>query len=292
MLFHKRVEAFDSPDYIFELKLDGIRCLAYLDSNSTDLRNKQNLGLNTRFPELGDMHLAAKTRCILDGELFVMRSGRPDFEAIQPRIAMSNNFRITNAAKQSPASYVAFDILYCDNRQVTALPLLDRKELLSKAIKESERIALSRFIPEHGAQLFEFTKQEKLEGVVAKLRNSLYYPGKSTTSWLKIKNLIEDSYVVCGYMHKPDGMSSIVVAQMDNDGRLIYKGHVTLGVRGEAFRLIRSMPEREAPPLPAPPGNNKAIWIEPRLIADVQYLETTSDGNLRHAVLLGVHQIQ
>lgn len=119
MLITKRVEPFKSPDYIFELKFDGIRCIAYLDEFGTELRNKQNKGLLLRFPEMCDIHKFIKKRCIPDGELFVMRDGRPSFEAIQPRIVLSNKRRIEEFSRRVPASYVAFDILYCEDRQVT-----------------------------------------------------------------------------------------------------------------------------------------------------------------------------
>lgn len=264
MLITKRVEPFNSPDYIFELKFDGIRCIAYLDDNGTELRNKHNKGLLLRFPEMCDLHKSTKKRCILDGELFVMRDGRPSFEAIQPRIVLSNKRRIEEFSRRVPASYVAFDILYYEDRQVTNLPLVDRKDLLAKSINDSEHMAISRFIYENGINLFNLTKAEGLEEVVAKKADSLYYPGRNTTQWVKIKNLFNDEFIVCGYIRKEDGMNSIVVAQYADEG-LTYKGHVTLGVRGENFRKIRELPHLDAPPLVVPPGNEKAVWVEPRL---------------------------
>ena len=287
MLITKRVEPFDDPDYIYELKLDGIRCIAYLDVNGTELRGKQNRALLGRFPEMADMNKAAKKRCILDGELFIMREGKPSFEAIQPRLPLTNKYRIAEAAKRFPASYVAFDVMYCDGKQTTNLPLIDRKNLLSAIVEDRDRIAVSRFIPEHGTDLFNLTKVEGLEGIVAKKADSLYYPGKNTTQWVKIKSLIDDDYVVCGYIKKPDGLTSIVVAQYRRD-KLIYKGHVTLGVRGEAFRRIKESTHLDTSPLAVPPGNEKAVWVEPRIVCAIQYMEITSGGGLRQAVLKGI----
>ena len=106
MLFHKRVDPFNDPKYLYELKLDGIRCLAYLDESGAELRTKENKPLLPRFPEMSEIHRGVKKRCILDGELFIMRDGRPDFEAIQPRIVLSKKQRIEDAARRAPASYV------------------------------------------------------------------------------------------------------------------------------------------------------------------------------------------
>lgn len=289
MLFHKRVEPFNNPEYLYELKLDGIRCIAYLDENGTDLRTKENKSLLFRFPEMADIHRGAKKRCILDGELFIMRDGQPDFEAIQPRIVLSKKQRIEDAARRAPASYVAFDILYAGDKMVASLPLIDRKNLLSAIVNDTDRMALSRFVLEHGVDLFNLTKAEGLEGVVAKRTDSLYYPGKSTANWLKIKNLTEEEFIICGYIRKSDGMTSIIVAQLGQAGDLTYRGHVTFGVRGEALRQIRALTTLDTPPLPVPPGNEKAVWVMPKLLCSVQYLELTSGGNMRHAVLKSLH---
>lgn len=146
-------------------------------------------------------------------------------------------------------------------------------------------MAVSRSVLEHGVNLFMLTKAEGLEGVVAKRVDSLYFPGKSTTTWLKIKNLTEEEFIICGYIRKSDGMTSIIVAQPGQAGKLIYRGHVTLGVRGDAFRQIRTLPTLDTPPLPVPPGNEKAMWVVPQLACSVQYLELTGGGSMRHAVL-------
>ncbi len=128
-----------------------------------------------------------------------MRDGRPDFEAIKPRIVLSKKQRIEDAARRAPASFVAFDILYTGDKMVTSVPLIDRKNLLSAVAADTERMAVSRFVLEHGIDLFNLTKNEGLEGVVAKRADSLYYPGKAVSTWLKIKNLIEEEFLICGY---------------------------------------------------------------------------------------------
>jgi len=167
MLIEEMQEAFDSLDYIFELKLDGIRCLAYLDESGVDLRNKRNLRVLSIYPELTDINKQVKKRCILDGELVVMKDGKPDFSEMQRRSLMTNKFRIELSAAKLPVSFIAYDILYLQDKQITDLPLIDRKKLLQKTVKENEKLAISRYIEENGIDLYALTVKENLECIDA-----------------------------------------------------------------------------------------------------------------------------
>jgi len=288
MLIGESDEPFDSPDYIFELKLDGERCIAYLDSSTTELRNKRNLKMLGKVPELSDIYKQANNRCILDGELIVVKDGKPDFFEIQKRSLMSNNFKIQLAASKCPASYAAFDILYYRDCEVTGLPLMERRKLLEKTIAENERLAVSRYIEEHGVEFYKLAEQNRLEGIVAKKKDSKYYLGKRTKDWIKIKYLQDDDFVICGYIHKEQGVISIVLGQYDN-GLLIYKGHVTLGLSNADFQTINSMPKISKPDfIEIPSGNNNAVWIEPELVCTVKYMMKTSTGSMRQPVFKGL----
>lgn len=136
MLIGAEGEAFDSPDYLYELKLDGERCIAYLDVEGTDLQNKRNMKMLLKVPELSEIHTQVKCRCILDGELAVIHDGKPDFFLIQRRSMMSNPVKIQLEAQRHPACFTAFDILYYEDHPVTDLPLTERKKLLESVIKE------------------------------------------------------------------------------------------------------------------------------------------------------------
>lgn len=291
MLIGAEGEAFDSPDYLYELKLDGERCIAYLDpQNGTELRNKRNIRMLPKVPELNDIHLCASVKCILDGELAVIKNGKPDFYEIQRRSLMSNPAKIELAAKQSPACFTAFDILYYEDHAVTDLPLTERKELLNKAIKqETPRFALSRVIESSGIAFYKLAEQQNLEGIVAKRRESRYYFDKRTKDWIKCKNLKDEDYVVCGYISKGNGMNSIVLGQYADD-KLKYKGYVTLGVGGESFQRIREQARLPFPPFEVPAGHENAVWIEPSLCCTVSYMEKTASGGLRQPVFKGIRE--
>lgn len=291
MLIADNVEPFENPDWLYELKWDGERCVAYLDpKGGTELRNKRNVKMLPKVPELSELHRHAKKRCILDGELLCIVDGKPQFEAIQRRSIKSNAFKIELESKRTPATFVAFDCLYYDNQDLTMKPLTERKKFLSKAFSEYERLAVSRsFTHEQVTALFSLTQAQGLEGIVAKRKNSLYFQAKHTKDWLKIKNLQDDDFVVCGWIPKENHMTSIVLGQY-KDGQLQYKGHVTLWVGGEPFAKIRQQPSIAAPPFAVPEGhgNENARWLEPELVCVVQYMYKTAKGSMRQSVFKGL----
>ena len=291
MLIGKEGPPIDSKDYIHELKLDGIRCLAYLDMDSTDLYNKRNIHVSAIYPELSQIHRQVKKRCILDGELLVMKDGRPAFAEIQRRSLMSNPFRIQLAAKQLPVSFTTFDILYLDDRQVTELPLMERKSLLAGVVREeNERLSVSRFVEEQGRALYALAEQNNLEGIVCKRKDSRYYFGKRTRYWVKAKNMQDDDFLICGYIPKSDGVVSLVLGQYDRGRQLLYKGHVTLGISKDDLQRVFSAPKTTQPGFQKlPTGNERAVWIEP-LVGTVQYMEKTSSGSLRQPVFKGLRE--
>jgi len=288
MLIGEMQGAFDSPDYIYELKLDGERCIAYLDKNTTELRNKRNIKVLSKVPELSKIHKQVKCRCILDGELIVIKDGKPDFYEIQRRSLMSNTFKIQLASSKLPASFIAFDILYYDDHSVIDLPLMQRKKLLEKNINENERIAISKYIEEHGVEFYKLAEEKQLEGIVAKLKDSKYHFGKRTKEWIKIKNFQDDDFVVCGYILKNNGVASIVLGQYSTK-TLVFKGHVTLGVSTADFQLMKSISTMNTQPFKdLPSGDDKAVWIETSLVCTVKYMMKTANGSLRQPIFKGL----
>lgn len=280
---------FDDDDFIYELKWDGERCIAYLDpASGTELRNKRNLKMLPKVPELADLHKQVKKRCVLDGELMILKDGKPNFYEIQKRGLMSNSFKIELLSKRMPASFIAFDILLYDDKDLIHLPLIERKKYLQKAVyKETDRMALSRYITDNGIAFYNLAKEQELEGIVAKRKNSIYIEGKRTKDWIKIKNLKDDDFVVCGYMFKDNHMISIVLGQY-LDRQLIYKGHVTLGVGGESFQRIQKTGTISSPLFPIPPGNEDAVWVEPIHVCTVKFMDYNSKGGMRQPVFKGL----
>jgi len=291
MLIGTEAEAFDDDGYIFELKLDGERCLAYLDRGGTFLVNRRNKILLPKFPELAHLHRQVKHRCILDGELVVSINGKPDFEAVKDRSFTSNKQRIERLSYAMPAVMVAFDILFLDNVQTTSLSLMERKDLLERELEENDRINLSRYVETQGKAFFSLVKQNALEGIVAKRRESLYYMGKRTKEWKKIKNQLDDDCVICGYFYSIDGkVASLVLGQYGQDGELLYKGRVTLGVKTHDFQIISNQEESDGPPFASSPPKQvkNAVWLKPELVCTIRFIEYTADGGFRQPVYKGL----
>ena len=286
MLIAEQREAFDSPDWIFEVKLDGIRCIAYLDTNSTDLRNKRDKKLLPCVPELKNIHNQVRQKCILDGELFVLKNGVTDFYEIQRRALMTDPFKIQLASKKYPASFVAYDIIYDSGKMTTDLPLMERKKILQDTVVENNFISITRYVEENGIALFEAAKAQNLEGIVAKKIDSKYYFDKRTKNWVKCKVMATDDCVICGYIRKANNMTSLVLGQYDA-GRLIYKGHVTMGVslrvlNDYGYNVIQSAPFENVPS-----GNENAVWIEPKLVCIVESMPTEKES-FRQPVFKGI----
>jgi DNA ligase D-like protein (predicted ligase) len=282
MLISEMTAPFNDPDWIYELKLDGIRCIAYLDS-ATELRNKRNDRLLPKVPELSNLHHFTKERCILDGELVILRNGVPDFFELQKRTLTSNKFKLMLSSENSPASFVAYDILYRKDTSLLDLPLLERKRILSETINEDPQLAISRYIPEKGIELFDLAKKQQLEGVIAKRNNSKYYLDKRTKEWIKFKFLKDQDFVVCGYIIKERGITSVVLGQYSGS-ELVYKGHVTFGVKYGDLKKLETL--EQSPFQITTPGNENAVWLKPELVCVVQYMPNDK-GALRQPVFKG-----
>ncbi|POO87840.1 hypothetical protein [Clostridium sp. 3-3] len=185
MLISERVDPYDDEDSIFELKFDGIRCIAYIDDQTTDLRNKRNMMLLPRFPELASLYEGCRHKCILDGELNVLVNGKPDFYEVQRRTVLTDPFKIQLAYRKFPANFVAYDILYYKDKQVTDLPLMERKKLLEEVISESDILSKSRYVETNGIAIYKFAEENGLEGVVGKKKTSLMEAMKKTVEMAK-----------------------------------------------------------------------------------------------------------
>ena len=283
MLIAQQREAFDDPEWIYELKLDGFRCLAYADPHGVDFRNKRNMQVLSRFPELEGIYRNVKGRCILDGEIVVLTDGIPDFYRLQKRTMLTDRFKIELESARSTASFVAFDCIYADNRELVWEPLMNRKMRLQKIIAEDARIAVSRFIENEGKALYQAADLKELEGIVAKKKDSPYYMGKRTKDWIKCKRMADEEFVVAGYIRKGMYTYSLILAKYRQD-LLIYKGHVTMGVTGEAVSMLELSKVNPLRLLPI--GNEDAVWVEPVHVCVVQYMPNRNQS-LRQPVFKG-----
>ena len=282
-----QVEPFDDKDYIFELKLDGIRCIAYIDTKSVVLQNKRFKDVTDIYPELKEMNKCVKHKVILDGELVVLTDGRPDFYALQTRSLMTDKFRIELAAKRNPVQFVAYDIIYNNGNDLTNLPLMKRKEILSANINVGNNLSISRYIEEKGKAFFELAKKENLEGIVAKKKDGLYHIGKRTRDWVKIKVMQDEDLIVLGYKSDENGNVKDLILGYEENGKLKCKGSVCLGISKEERDYIKNFAKKNKGK--AIDGKYKdVIWVKPEMIGTVQYMEETKSGSMRQPVWKGL----
>ncbi|MCL1901365.1 MAG: DNA ligase [Firmicutes bacterium] len=272
---------FDSENYIFELKLDGFRCLAYLNE-STALKSRNNKDLTDNFFELKNLHQYVKVPCVLDGELIILKDGKPNFQELQNRTGLKKVKASNNA------TFVAFDILFLENEPLNNLPLYKRKKILQDNVTENNFLAYSRYIENNGKQLFESVKSKGLEGIVAKHKNGLYHFGKRTKDWLKIKVYKEKELLICGIFKNKNGYN-LILAEFRNKV-LIDSG--TVGIVNGNTDLKKILEFCNKNKLDAPFFNNKdykdAVWFKLKLTGIFQFTEKTGSGHLRHPVFKGL----
>lgn len=283
MLIAQQTLAYDDPDWIFELKLDGFRCLAYIEKSSVDLRNKRNMKMLSKFPELREIYRNVKQRCILDGEIVVLVNGVPDFYRLQKRTMLADQFKIGLEASRYPASFVVFDCIYQENKELIWKPLMERKLLLASFIEENHSIAVSRYVEGQGKALYHAAEEKRLEGVVAKRKDSIYCMGKKTKAWVKFKRMADEDFVVAGYIQKGLHTFSLVIAQYRGDV-LVYKGHITSGVTKEVVDMLKITGINPFKMLPT--GNEQAVWVELNHVCVVEYMPNLKNS-LRQPVFKG-----
>jgi DNA ligase D-like protein (predicted ligase) len=282
-------EPFDDPDWLFEIKWDGVRAIAYVEGGTMRLHGRRRRDLAGRYPELRGL-LALPDGTVLDGELAVLRpDGRPDFSAMIAR-ENASAARAEAAAGSQPVTYVVFDLLYAGGEPLLRLPLAARRERLQGllAAAADPRLVLSEGVVGCGRDLFAAACERGLEGIVAKRLGSRYEPGERSGAWQKIKPVQAVHCLILGF--EPDGerdFKSLIVAT-DFDGRLQCVGKVGSGLdRAAKSSLLPQMLARRTR-APLVETDLAGVWIEPGLFCRVSFLERTASGSLRAPVFLGM----
>lgn len=289
MLLTQSKPPFDSNEYIFELKFDGIRCLAYIDNNTVQLLNKRQKDVSEVYPELANMFKDVKKKCILDGEIVCFKDGKPNFFTLQRRTLLTSKMRIRFESKENTVNFVAYDILYLDGENLVNKPLLDRKNILQTNILESNRLSTSKVFPDKGKELFLITKENGLEGIVAKRKDSKYLIGKRTKEWIKIKNLIDEDFLVLGYIEEDNSVKDIVIGR-EIKGEIQYAGTIYIGVSSKDQKSLLEYAKNHIDDAENVYKKEKpnAIWIKPKLVCNVQYMEKTATGSMRQPIFRGI----
>jgi bifunctional non-homologous end joining protein LigD len=287
---------FDSDDWLYEVKWDGYRCIAYVLQGQTELRSRNNKSFNEKFYPLYDAFKAWKMNVILDGEIVVVNEqGISDFGALQ-------NWR---SEADGSLLFYAFDILWLGDENLMSLPLTERRKRLAAIIPAKGIIRLSETFDAKGTELFSLADKLHLEGIIAKKRDSIYLPGKRTKEWLKIKTERRQEAVIGGYTineNTPKPFSALLLGVYEgNDFHFICPVGTGFSVSKQKEILQKLTPFDQCPFLHEPDYNKPSrfrpnppkadvVWVKPDVVVEISYTEETKDGAIRHPSFKGFRE--
>jgi bifunctional non-homologous end joining protein LigD len=281
----------------YEFKWDGVRAVAAVHGGVLALTSRKGTDITVRYPELGRLPEAlAGHDAVVDGEIVAMdAAGRPDFGALQNRMHRTGP-EVPRMAAEKPVTYLVFDLLSWDGENLLGVPYAQRRDRLDALGIAGHRWVATPWFPGGGAQVLAASEENGLEGVVAKRLNSVYRPGLRGPDWRKIKNFRSQAVVVGGWRpgqgRRAGGIGSLLFGVPDDEGRLVYAGHVGTGFTDQDLAdLKRMFTARKTSPfhgvLPRDVTRD-AHWVEPDLVGEVAYSVWTADGRLRHPAWRGV----
>lgn len=303
MLASPTDKAFDSKNWVFEIKWDGVRAILFKNKKNIMIQSRNGNDITKRYPEIVNAARISLRSCgsaVIDGEIVILNEkGVPDFHIHQHRINIQDSRAIKVLSKQSPATYYVFDMLYKESKSLKEFGYLERRAILSRALEVNEYIKISDYIDEKGKEILRSSKELKLEGIVAKFKNSIYREGTRSKDWLKIKNTKTQDCIIIGYT-KGEGVrvnyfgSLVLAVYCPIQQKLKFVGHVGTGFDDETLDLLSSIlnkNENDSMPIDRLPYINREItWLNPVLVVEVKFTNWTKDGILRAPVFIRLRE--
>lgn len=293
MLARTAEAPFSSQDWIFEVKWDGIRAIAYINKLQLSLRSRNQKELKTVFPELEEL-TGLIGSAILDGEIIVMSDGKVDFQTLLKRAQATSSRDIAYLQQKHPVLYIVFDILEKDDKSLVNKPLMERKKILTDVLKEGNYVIVSDFVESKGGAYYQASLEKGLEGIMAKKKNSIYIPGTRSSSWLKIKKIKECDCVIFGYTkgtgNRKSTFGALILGLYENH-TAVFVGKVGTGFDQKTLETLtqqfqtRKAEQKTIPTINIPEQIN---WIKPVLVCRIGYQTVTTDGKLRMPRFLGI----
>lgn len=286
-------EPFSAPDWLYELKWDGMRILAWVRDGRLELRSRNNNVVTSQFPELAVLprRLAAK-QAIVDGEAVVLdEEGRPNFGLMQQRMNVAHP--PAELVRSAPVVLYLFDLLYWDGYDLRNVPLIERKRLLRRILEAEPPVRFSDHVAGEGEELYRLASERGLEGVIAKQAHSPYRGGRGS-NWLKLKVTREVDAVIGGYTAPRGGRERFgaLLLGLYDGGKLRYIGSVGTGFNERnappLWQQMQKLVRQDAPFAERPRTRERQTYVEPKLVAMVKFTEWTRDKRLRAPVFLGI----
>jgi bifunctional non-homologous end joining protein LigD len=287
-------------EWAVEMKWDGVRALAFIENGRLRLVSRTGKDISATYPDLAALGGAVTgAQALLDGEIVAFSDGRPDFEALQPRMHVSSADAAFRLSSTIPVSYLAFDALHVDGVGLTARPYFERRKILDTIISNGPRwLAPPNFPGPDLDAVRAASVANGLEGVVVKRLDSVYEPGARPGSWLKVKNQLTQEVVVAGWKpgqgNRTGLVGSLLVGVHSGSGALVYAGHVGTGFSDPVLRMLTgrlgALRRLDSPfdgPVPAEYAR-PAVWVEPRLVIEVTFDRWTRAGRMRAPAYRGL----
>ncbi len=281
----------------FEIKWDGVRAIAYCNPGEVRLESRNLNDISDSYPEIAriDRDLGSH-RAVLDGEIVAFdEAGRPSFGSLQQRMHVSSREQARKLAKRTPVTYVVFDLLWLDGHSMMDLPYAERRERLAALGLSGESWQTPEHLLGHGADLLKASVEQRLEGIVAKRLESTYQPGARGGSWLKVKTMGRQEFVVGGWLpgkgRRSSSIGALLLGVHDPGGALRFVGRVGTGFSDAELDRLQSLLgglARDSSPFSAGQPPKESLFCEPRLVAEVEFAEWTSAGNIRHPSYKGL----
>lgn len=285
MLANEAESIFSSKEWIFEIKWDGIRAISYI-SNDLQIKSRNQKELKYNFPELRELVQLTKNT-VLDGEIVLMKEGKVNFQSLLKRLQLSSTKGIEELAKETPVTYVIFDILEKDGTVLTHKPLIERKKILKEAVKEGTHVVISLFVDESGEDYYKEILKRGLEGVIAKRKLSIYEPGVRSSDWLKFKQIKSCDCIICGYTPgqgaRKTTFGALILGLFDGKN-LIYIGKVGTGFSQydlESLKETFKSLETSENPFHQMDLAMEITWLKPTLVCQIDFQSVTDTQKLR-----------
>ena len=276
MLLGEVDEVFDSKEYLYEVKYDGIRVLVFVSKDKVVIRSRYGIDITGLFPEMMVLCKMVKGNVIFDGEIIMLDNNKVSFSKLQKRIHLKNKKTIEFLSKTNPVIFICFDVIY-EGKDLINLSLLERKEVLSN-YRDNDVFIKSTYVIEEGTKLFNAIKKLDMEGIVAKKINSKYLVNERSDNWLKMKNYKSGNFIILGYINKEEShVISIVLGEYLNK-KIVYVGKVILGKKRNLADKILKMKKSKAV---VKIKDKDVIYIKPEIKCLIKYLERTENGLLR-----------
>lgn len=279
-------QPFDDKNWVFEIKFDGYRLLAFIDHKQVKLKSRNNHLWNQKFPSIVDSLAKINSQVIFDGELVVLDAkGKSHFQLMQ-------NYR---KEQETHLYYYVFDVLYKDGKDLRNLPLIERKRILKKYIKQLSlpKIRFSQHIVGEGKAFFMQAAKAHLEGIIGK-RSLSTYQSKRSLDWVKMKNTLRQEVVIGGFT-PPRGsrekFGALLIGVYNNKKELEFIGRVGGGfdtaLLQEVYHQLVPLIQKKSP-FKNPPKIAAVTWIKPKLVCEVTFTEWTKNNSMRHPIFQGL----